>query len=192
MYKADIATLFPEICEKYLNCSIMKKAKERKLVDIKTYNIRDYTKNKHKKVDDYPYGGGNGMLMMADPIYECYKTVIRDRNTKIKVIYLSPQGKKLNQKKVEELAKEKQPIMLICGHYEGIDQRVIDLIVDEEISIGDSFIELSSNVAILLFNAATSPPTPFGNAARLEELNVPFAAMFAVALYRPSARVPCP
>lgn len=137
MFKADIATLFPEMCESVLNCSILKRAREFNLVDIKTHNIREYSLNKHKKVDDYPYGGGRGMLMMADPIYRCYKSIKKKRKENLKVIYLSPQGKVLTQQKIIELLECKNPIFLLCGHYEGVDQRVIDLIVDEEISIGD-------------------------------------------------------
>ncbi len=128
----DILTLFPEMFEP-IKQSIIGKAEEKKLIEINLINIRDFSKNKHKKVDDTPYGGGAGMIMQADVVYDAYKS-IKGKNAK--VIYLTPQGKVLNQKKVEELSKEEQ-IVLLCGHYEGIDQRVIDKIVDEEISIGD-------------------------------------------------------
>ena len=128
----DVLTLFPEMFEP-LNESIIGRAKEKGLININLINIRDFSKNKHKKVDDTPYGGGAGMVMMPDVVYDSYKSL----NSKdAKVIYMSPQGQKLNQKKVVELSKEKH-IILLCGHYEGIDQRVIDEIVDEEISIGD-------------------------------------------------------
>lgn len=128
----DVLTLFPEMFEP-LNESIIGRAKEKGLININLINIRDFSKNKHKKVDDTPYGGGAGMVMMPDVVYDAYKSL----NSKdAKVIYMSPQGQKLNQKKVVELSKEKH-IILLCGHYEGIDQRVIDEIVDEEISIGD-------------------------------------------------------
>ena len=128
----DVLTLFPEMFEP-LNKSIIGRAKEKGLININLINIRDFSKNKHKKVDDTPYGGGAGMVMMPDVVYDAYKSL----NSKdAKVIYMSPQGQKLNQKKVVELSKEKH-IILLCGHYEGIDQRVIDEIVDEEISIGD-------------------------------------------------------
>ena len=128
----DVLTLFPEMFEP-LNKSIIGRAKEKGLININLINIRDFSKNKHKKVDDTPYGGGAGMVMMPDVVYDAYKSL--DYNV-AKVIYMSPQGQKLNQKKVVELSKEKH-IILLCGHYEGIDQRVIDEIVDEEISIGD-------------------------------------------------------
>ena len=130
--KFDVLTLFPEMFEQ-LNSSIIGRAKEKNLIDINLINIRDFSKDKHKKVDDTPYGGGAGMVMMPDVVYDAYKSV-EDKNAK--VIYMSPQGKKLTQKKVEELANEEH-LIILCGHYEGIDQRVIDKIVDEEISIGD-------------------------------------------------------
>ena len=130
--KIDVLTLFPEMFNS-LKYSIIGKAIEKNIVDINLINIRDFSKDKHKKVDDTPYGGGAGMIMKPDVVYEAYNS-IKDENAK--VIYLSPQGKRLDQKKVEELSKEKH-LVLLCGHYEGIDQRVLDEIVDEEISIGD-------------------------------------------------------
>ena len=130
--KFDVLTLFPEMF-KSLEESIIGKAKEKNLIDINLINIRDFSKDKHKKVDDTPYGGGAGMVMKADVVYDAFKSIKQDN---AKVIYLTPQGKTLNQKKVEELSKESH-LILLCGHYEGIDQRVIDEIVDEEISIGD-------------------------------------------------------
>ena len=130
--KFNVLTLFPEMFEP-IKQSIIGKALEKEIVEINLINIRDFWKNKHKKVDDTPYGGGAGMVMRPDVVYDAYKSI---ENTKTKVIYLSPQGKTLDQKKVEELSKE-ESLTLLCGHYEGIDQRVIDKIVDEEISIGD-------------------------------------------------------
>lgn len=130
--KFSILTLFPEMFSA-LNESIIGRAKEKELIDIELINIRNFSKDKHKKVDDTPYGGGAGMVLMPDVVYDAYKSINDD---KAKVIYLSPQGKVFNQSKVQELAKENH-LILLCGHYEGIDQRVIDEIVDEEISIGD-------------------------------------------------------
>ena len=130
--KYTVLTLFPEMF-KALDDSIIGKAREKGLIDIDLVNIRDFSKDKHKKVDDTPYGGGAGMIMRPDVVYDAYKSINDD---KAKVIYLSPKGNKLNQSKVKELSKESH-IILLCGHYEGIDQRVIDKIVDEEISIGD-------------------------------------------------------
>ena len=131
--KFTIMTLFPEMFEP-VKQSIIGKAIEKNLVEINLINIRDFSLDKHKKVDDTPYGGGAGMVMMPDVVYRAYLS-IKDREN-AKVIYLSPKGKTLNQKKVENLSKEEH-VILLCGHYEGIDQRVIDEIVDEEISIGD-------------------------------------------------------
>ena len=131
--KFDVLTIFPEMFAS-LEHSILGRAQENNLIDINLINIRDFSKDKHKKVDDTPYGGGAGMVMKADVIYDSYCS-IKNRN-KAKVIYMSPQGNVLNQKKVEKLSKEKH-LILLCGHYEGIDQRIINEIVDEEISIGD-------------------------------------------------------
>ena len=130
--KFDILTLFPEMF-KPLYESIIGKAIKKGIIDINIIDIRDFSKDKHKKVDDTPYGGGAGMVIRPDIVYDAYTSIKKDN---AKVIYLSPQGKVLDQKKVENLSKEKH-IILLCGHYEGIDQRVLDEIVDEEISIGD-------------------------------------------------------
>ena len=129
----DILTLFPEMFEP-LKQSIIGKAVENHIIELNFINIRDFSKNKHKKVDDTPYGGGAGMVMMPEVVYDSYNSIPDKENAK--VIYLSPQGKLLNQEKVVELSKQKH-LILLCGHYEGIDQRVLDEIVDEEISIGD-------------------------------------------------------
>lgn len=146
----DVLTLFPEMFEP-LNESIIGRAKEKGLININLINIRDFSKNKHKKVDDTPYGGGAGMVMMPDVVYDAYKSL----NSKdAKVIYMSPQGKKLDQKKVVELSKEKH-IVLLCGHYEGIDQRVIDEIVDEEISIGDYVLTGGELPAMILIDSVS-------------------------------------
>ena len=130
--KFDILTRFPEMFEP-MKQSIIGKAVEKDLIEINLINIRDFSKDKHKKVDDTVYGGGAGMLIRPDVVYDAYESVKKEES---KVIYLSPKGKILSQKKVEELSKENH-LILLCGHYEGIDQRVLDEIVDEEISIGD-------------------------------------------------------
>ena len=148
--KFDVLTLFPEMF-KSLDMSIIGKAIEKKLIEINLINIRDFSKDKHKKVDDTPYGGGAGMIMKPDVVYDAYKS-IKDENTK--VIYMSPQGEKLNQEKVEELAKEEH-LIILCGHYEGIDQRVIDKIVDEEISIGDYVLTGGELPAMVLIDAVS-------------------------------------
>lgn len=131
--KFDVLTLFPEMFEP-IKQSIIGRACEKGLIEINLINIRDFSKDKHKKVDDTVYGGGAGMLMKPDVVYDAYNSV---KSEKSKVIYLTPQGKKLCQSKVESLAKSEEHLILLCGHYEGIDQRVLDKIVDEEISIGD-------------------------------------------------------
>lgn len=132
--RIDILTLFPEMCEAFLSESIIGRARENELVDIRCTNIRDFAGNKHNRVDDYPYGGGTGMVMQPGPIYDCYEAVREGRDCHL--IYLTPQGKTLTQQRVKELA-EMDDLVLLCGHYEGVDERVIEEIVDEEISIGD-------------------------------------------------------
>lgn len=148
--KFDVLTLFPEMFQS-IKQSILGRAEEKNLIQINLINIRDFSKDKHKKVDDTPYGGGAGMVMRADVVYDAYKSV---QNENAKVIYLTPQGKKLDQKKVEELSKEKH-LILLCGHYEGIDQRVIDKIVDEEISIGDYVLTGGELPAMVLIDSVS-------------------------------------
>ena len=148
--KFDVLTLFPEMFES-LNTSIIGRAVKEKLIEINLTNIRDFSKDKHKKVDDTPYGGGSGMVMKPDVVYEAYKSV-KDDNAK--VIYMSPQGKVLNQNKVIELSKEKH-LIILCGHYEGIDQRVIDKIVDEEISIGNYVLTGGELPAMVLIDSVS-------------------------------------
>lgn len=148
--KFDVLTLFPEMFDN-LKQSIIGRAQEKELIEINTTNIRDFSKNKHKKVDDTPYGGGAGMVMMPDVVYDAYQSVKTD---KAKVIYMSPQGKKLDQKKVEDLSKESH-LIILCGHYEGIDQRVIDKIVDEEISIGDYVLTGGEIPAMVLIDSVS-------------------------------------
>lgn len=132
-----IMTLFPDIFHSYMNESIMKRAVEKGIIDVHIYNIRDFSNNKHKKVDDYPFGGGAGMVMTPQPIYDTYKHIIKTHNiNNPRVIYLTPKGKVYNQSIVKEMSIE-EDIILLCGHYEGIDERIIDLIVTDEISIGD-------------------------------------------------------
>ncbi len=148
--KFDVLTLFPEMFSS-LEESIIGKAREKGLIEINLINIRDFSKDKHKKVDDTPYGGGAGMVMMPDVVYDAYSS-IQDKNAK--VIYMSPQGKVLNQEKVQELSKE-ESLILLCGHYEGIDQRVLDEIVDEEISIGDYVLTGGELPAMVLIDAVS-------------------------------------
>ncbi len=134
--RIDILTLFPEMCESVLKESIIGRAREKGLVEINAVNIRDYTEDKHNRVDDATYGGGMGMIMQNQPIYDCYLDVCKKHKTKPRLIYMSPQGKTLTQQKVKELSLL-DGIVILCGHYEGIDERVIEEIADEEISVGD-------------------------------------------------------
>ncbi len=134
--RIDILTLFPEMCESVLGESIIGRARENGLVEINCTNIRDFSKDKHNRVDDSPYGGGMGMVMQTQPIYDCFMNLCEKTGKRPKLIYMSPQGQVLTQAKVKELAKEEN-IAILCGHYEGVDERVIEEIVDEEISIGD-------------------------------------------------------
>lgn len=131
--KFDVLTLFPEMFDA-VKQSIIGRAINNNLITLNLINIRDFSKDKHKHVDDTPYGGGARMIMKADIVYDAYKSIPDKENAK--VIYLTPKGKKLNQQIVKDLSKEKH-LILLCGHYEGIDERAVDKIVDEEISIGD-------------------------------------------------------
>ena len=148
--RIDILTLFPEMFEA-LNQSIIGRAIENNLIEINLINIRDFSKSKHKKVDDTPYGGGAGMVIRPDVVYDAFNSVKREG---AKTIYLSPQGNVLNQSKVKELSKETH-LILLCGHYEGIDQRVLDEIVDEEISIGDYVLTGGELPAMVLIDSVS-------------------------------------
>ena len=129
-------TLFPEMCEAVMSESIIGRARKAGKVEIVVTNIRDFAGNKHNKVDDMPYGGGMGMIMAADPIYNCYKSLYNEDEPKPHLVYMSPKGKTFNQQKAVELSRLDR-LVLLCGHYEGVDERVIEEIVDEEISLGD-------------------------------------------------------
>ncbi len=148
--KIDILTLFPEMFEP-LKQSILGRAIENNLIEINLINIRDFSKDKHKKVDDTPYGGGAGMVIRADVVYDAFKSL---DTINAKTIFLSPQGNTLNQNKVQELSNESH-LILLCGHYEGIDQRVLDEIVDEEISIGDYVLTGGELPAMVLVDAVS-------------------------------------
>ena len=148
--KFDVLTLFPEMFEP-IKHSIIERASKKDLIDISLINIRDFSKDKHKHVDDTPYGGGAGMLLRPDVVYDAYSSVKKDNS---KVIYLSPKGKLLNQTLARNLAKEEH-LILLCGHYEGIDERVLEKIVDEEISIGDYVLTGGEIPAMVLIDAVS-------------------------------------
>lgn len=134
--RIDIATLFPDMCDSVLHESIIGRAIKNGHIEIYSHNIRDYSQNKHRRVDDTPYGGGTGMVMQAQPIYDCIMDIVAKHEKKPRIIYMSPQGETLTQQKVKELAEE-DGLILLCGHYEGVDQRVLDELECEEISVGD-------------------------------------------------------
>lgn len=132
--KIDIMTLFPEMCESVLSESIIGRARKAGVVTINCHNIRDFAGNKHNRVDDAPYGGGMGMVMQAEPIYNCFKSLYDGE--KPHLVYMSPKGKTFKQSDAVRLSKMEH-VVLLCGHYEGVDERVLEEIVDEEISVGD-------------------------------------------------------
>lgn len=133
----DVLTLFPEMLEAVMGESIIGRARKAGIIELNFINIRDFSTNKHKKVDDTPYSGGGGMLMTAQPIYDAYMSVAGDLDYKPLTIYMSPQGAVMTQETVKSLAAQNEHIVILCGHYEGVDQRVLDEIVDMELSIGD-------------------------------------------------------
>lgn len=136
MMKIDVLTLFPEMFEPVLGGSVIGRARANGLLELAVTNIRDYTKNKHGRVDDYPYGAGGGLVMAPQPIYDAYLSIAEPLSYKPRVIYMSPQGKVFSQQTAQRLALYEH-IILLCGHYEGVDERLLEEIVDEEISIGD-------------------------------------------------------
>ena len=136
MNRFHILTLFPEMVMDGLNTSIIGRAIDAGLLEINAVNIRDYSTNKHMKVDDYPYGGGAGLVMQPEPVYRAYKDLEKDMKKKPRVVYLTPQGTTFHQEMAKELAKEEE-LVFLCGHYEGIDERVLEEIVTDYVSIGD-------------------------------------------------------
>lgn len=151
--RIDIATLFPDMCEAVLSESIVGRGRREGYIDIRCHNIRSYTLNKHRRVDDKPYGGGMGMVMQAQPIYDCICDIKKQAGTeRSRLVYLSPQGRTLNQQLVKELAAEEH-LILLCGHYEGIDQRVLDELAAEEISVGDYVVTGGELPALIIADA---------------------------------------
>ena len=150
--KYTVLTLFPEILDAFFSNSIMAKAIKQGIIEYKAVNIRDFAQDRHKTCDDAPYGGGPGMLMLAEPLDLAIKSVLDGADAKSRVIYLSPSGRLFNQKLAHELAAEKE-LILICGRYEGIDQRIIDRYVDDEISIGDYVLSSGETAALAIIDA---------------------------------------
>ncbi len=145
-------TLFPEMVSEGLNTSILAKAMQKELISLETINIRDYTLDKHGKVDDYTYGGGAGMLMQAQPVYDCFCAIEKKIGTKPRVIYVTPQGAVFNQQMAADFAKEEN-LVFLCGHYEGIDERVLEEIVTDYVSIGDYVLTGGELAAMVMVDA---------------------------------------
>lgn len=152
--RIDILTLFPDMCNAYLNESIIGRARKAGKVEIECTDIRNYTKDKHRRVDDTPYGGGMGMIMQVEPVYDCFMDICRKTGTTPHLIYLTPQGKTLTQQRVKELS-ELDNIALLCGHYEGIDERVIEELQPEEISVGDYVLTGGELPALILADSVS-------------------------------------
>jgi len=148
--KIDILTLFPEMFETFFTTSIIGRANAERRVDLQAINFRNYSKNKHHKVDDYPYGGGQGMLLTPEPIFDAVAAVAKEANPRI--ILLCPQGERFTQKKAEELAKEEQ-LIFICGHYEGFDERIRQHLVTDELSLGDFVLTGGETAAMVMVDA---------------------------------------
>ncbi len=157
MMRFDIMTLFPELVDRVLSESIIGRARRSGAIEVNVYNIRDYSEDKNRRVDDTPYGGGKGMLMAAPPIFNCYDAVRRSapewESLSTRVIFMSPKGRVLKQARAVEIAKNYDRLIILCGHYEGVDQRIIDEIVDEEISVGDYVLTGGEIPACILVDA---------------------------------------
>ncbi len=151
--KCDVLTLFPDIITAYLNESILKRARGKELLEVKTYNIRDFEPGKHKSVDDYPFGGGAGMVIKPEPLFKAIDFIKKDGEPR-KIILLSPQGRTFDQSVAEEFSREKKRLVFICGRYEGIDERVRIALVDEEVSIGDYVMTGGELAALVIIDAS--------------------------------------
>ncbi len=150
--RVDIITLFPSMFKNPFDESMIKRAKEKGILEIKLHDLRQFTHNKHRTVDDAPYGGGAGMVMKPQPLFQAVENIKEEINSSFRIILLSPQGRLLNQKKVKELAKERA-LLFICGHYEGVDERVREHLVDEEISLGDYVLTGGELAAMVVVDA---------------------------------------
>ena len=150
--RIDILTLFPEMCKIVMGESIIGRAINKGVIEVYCHQIRDYTYDKHNRVDDSPYGGGKGMLLLAEPLADCFENVCKELGTRPYLIYKSPQGKVLTQKKVKEISQYNN-LAILCGHYEGVDERFIEEFVDEQISIGDFVLTGGELPALLMADA---------------------------------------
>ena len=152
--KIDVLSLFPEMFDGFLNTSIIKRAIDKEIVDIQIHNFREFTKDKHKHVDDYPYGGGAGMVMQPEPIYLAYEDVTQNMEKKPRVVYVTPQGSVFNQSMAEEFSKE-EDLIFLCGHYEGVDERILEEIVTDYVSIGDYVLTGGELPAMVMIDAVS-------------------------------------
>lgn len=149
-----ILTLFPEFFESPLKSSVIGKAIEKKIVNVELHNFRDFATDKHNTADDYPFGGGAGMILKPEPIFNCFENLVKNIKSNFHTVFFTPTGKTLNQKKVHEL-KKKENLIILCGHYKGVDQRVIDELIDEEISLGDFILTGGEIPALTLIDSVT-------------------------------------
>ncbi|MFH0933091.1 MAG: tRNA (guanosine(37)-N1)-methyltransferase TrmD [Nitrospirota bacterium] len=167
--KCEIITIFPEIFHAYLIAGILKRALQSEIIEIKIHDLREYTKDRHRTVDDYPYGGGAGMVMKPEPFFAAVEALCPERAER-KVIMLSPAGKKFDQRKAEELSREKRRLFFLCGRYEAIDERVKIALVDDEISIGDYILTGGELAALVIIDAvARLIPGVLGDERSAEE-----------------------
>ena len=168
--RIDIMTLFPDAVNAMMDSSIIGRAQERGFVTIRTHQIREYTTNKQMQVDDYPYGGGRGAVMQADPLYRCWQHICDEAGERVHTIYMSPCGRVLTQQVARELKAQYDRLILVCGHYEGVDQRALDACIDEEISIGDYILTGGELAAMVLTDCvARFIPGVLGSAESPEE-----------------------
>ena len=149
-----VMTLFPELIENYVSSGIIGKARKNGLIDVTAVNFRAYSKDKHGHVDDYPYGGGAGMLLKAEPVVDCFRDLSKSMSGKARVLYMSPQGRAFDQEMAKELAKE-EDLILLCGHYEGLDERALTLLEAEEVSVGDYVLTGGELPALILIDAVS-------------------------------------
>lgn len=163
--KFDILTIFPNICDSYCNESILKRAQDKGLIEIAAHNLRDYTQDKHKKVDDTPYGGGAGMVLKVEPIFKAVSSIKEsDEENHSRIILFSAKGKRFMQADAQRLSQYKQ-LVFVCGRYEGVDERVAEYVVDEELSIGDFVLTGGELAAMVVVDAvARLLPNVLGNA----------------------------
>ena len=186
MKRFHFITIFPEIFDSYFNESLMKRARAAKLIDVKVYNLRDFTKDKHRKVDDRPFGGGPGMVIQIQPVFDAVRAVTKKTKKKTRVVLFSTRGKKLDAKIAKRLSKY-DDLVLICGRYEGVDERVAQHVADEEISIGDYILSGGELPALVLMEAVSRfIPGFLGKEGSLEEINGSFPTYSRPEVFSPA------